>query len=138
MRDLSRREPPAGAGNFLRREVDVLLEPHQLPVAGTRAEDETGFARQRHHGLVGAQRVAEQALGAGRCGAALQISYQRRTDAMPMPAVLDRQAELATYCIGIEAVAGFADDRLEAVDRHRGDHAEAVALPRVNEMVEQG
>ena len=73
MRDLLRREPPAGAGNFLRRDVDMFFEAHQLPVAGAVGEGETGFAGEPDHDVVGAQGIAEQAPGAERGGAAFQI-----------------------------------------------------------------
>ena len=90
------------------------------------------------HGLVGAQGVAEQAAGAERGGAAFQIAEQRRTDALALPAVVDRQAELETFGVGVERVAGFADDGLKAVDRHGRDHAEAVVLADMNEMLKHG
>ena len=69
-----RRQPPAGAGNFLRRESDVLFKAHQLPVVGMGVKAKAGLAGERDHGLVGAQGIAEQARGAESCGAALQIA----------------------------------------------------------------
>ena len=68
--------------------------------------------------VVGAQGIAEQALGAERGRAAFQIPQQRRADALALPAVVDRQAEFEARRLGFEPVAGFADDGLEAVDRH--------------------
>src|SRR4029453_5776581 len=55
-----RGELPAGARNVLRREVDLLCEPHQLPIAGTVAKDVAGLPGKAQHRLIGAQRVAEQ------------------------------------------------------------------------------
>ena len=76
-------------------------------------------------------------VGAERGGAAFEIFQQRRADALALPAVVDRQAELEAGGIGIEGVAGFADDGLEAVDHHGRDHAEAVGLADMDEMLEQ-
>ena len=81
----------------------MFFEAHQLPVAGIVGEGEAGFAGQPDHGVVGAQRIAEQALGAERGGAAFQIAQQRRTDALALPAVVDRQAELETVVAGSKA-----------------------------------
>ena len=116
----------------------MLFEPHQLPVAGRVGEGETGFAGEADHGVVGAQRIAEQPVGAEGRGAAFQIAEQRRADAMALPAVVDRQAEFETVGIGVEGVAGFADDGLGAVDGHDRDHAEAVGLADMDEMIELG
>ncbi len=55
-------------------------------------------------------------VGAKRGGAAFQIPQQRRADALALPAVVDRHAELEARGIGLEAIAGFADDGL---DSHR-------------------
>ena len=63
MRGLLRRQPPAGAGNILRRGVDVFFEAHQFPVAGRRHEGISGFAGRADHGVVGPQRVAENMFG---------------------------------------------------------------------------
>src|ERR1700687_2179251 len=132
------RKPPAGAGNFLRRDVDVFFESHQFPVAGARHEGKTGFTCKPDHDFVRAQGIAEQPFGAERGGAALHIPQQCRTDARALPAVVDGQAELETIGIGVERVAGFADDALEAIDGHGRDHAEAVGLAGMDEMIEFG
>src|SRR5229473_7403458 len=136
MRNLFRREPPAGAENFLRRDVDMLFEPHQLPVAGARHEGITGFAGKADHGGVGAQRIAEHTLGAKCGGTTFQIAQQRLTDALALPAIIDRQAELKTCRVRVKSVAGFANDGLNAIEQHRRDHAEAVAHADMDEMVE--
>src|SRR5436190_672608 len=118
MRDLFGRQPPAGAGDFLRRDVDMLFEAHQLPVAGARHEGKTGLAGKADHGSVGAQGIAEQTLGTECGGTAFQILQQRRTDALALPAVIDRQAELEASDVSVEGVAGFANERFNAVDQH--------------------
>src|SRR5204862_1002561 len=89
-REALRGKPPAGAGNFLRRKLDKLFEPQQLPVVRMTGEGKTGFAGKRNHRLVGAQGIAEQARRAESCSAALQIAQQRRTDTLALPAVIDR------------------------------------------------
>ena len=61
---------------------------------------------------------------------------ERRADAMALPAVVDRQAELEAVGLGVEGVAGFADDGLGAVDCHDRDHAEAVGLADMDEAIE--
>src|SRR3954453_22988748 len=63
------RQPPACAGNVLRRDLDMFFEAHQLPVSGTVREGEAGFAGEADHDVVGAQRIAEQVFGAKRRGA---------------------------------------------------------------------
>src|SRR4030088_286011 len=100
MRDLLRRKPPAGAWNILRRGVDMFFETHQLPIAGRAHEAKAGFAGKTNHHVVGAQGISEQALSAEGGGAALQIPQYRRADSLPLPAVLDRQAEFETAGIG--------------------------------------
>src|SRR5437868_11905596 len=87
------RELPAGAGNIARFDIDVFFEPHQFPVAGARGEGVAGFAGETDHGVVGAQCVAEQVLGAERSRAAFENFQQRLADAVALPAVVDRQAE---------------------------------------------
>src|SRR6187549_172551 len=86
--NLLRRQPPAGAGNFLRGDSDVLFEPNELPVAGRMGEGEAGCAGEAEHGIVGAQRIAEQPVGADGRGAAFQVAEQSRADAMALPAVV--------------------------------------------------
>ena len=56
---------------------------------------------------------------------------------MALPAVVDRQAEFEAVRIGVERIAGLADDGLKAVDRHGGDYAEAVGLADMDEMLKQ-
>src|SRR5882757_2224922 len=123
---LARRsgDAPARAGNVLRRNRDRLLEAHQLPVVAIVAEHKTGFARQADHGGVGAQRIAEQAGGAERGGAAFEILQERRADAVSLPAIVDRQAEFETPAVNMERIARLADDGLEAIDRHGSDNSE--------------
>src|ERR1019366_8260790 len=108
-----------------------------LPVVGAVRESKTGFAGKPDHRLVGAQGIAEHTPGAEGGGAALQIAEQSRADAVPLPAVVDRQAELETVGPGVEGIAGFAGDGLMTVDRHGRDRAEAVVLAGTNEMREQ-
>src|SRR5882724_5090913 len=112
----------------------MFLEAHQLPIAGARRKTITGFACQRDHRHVGAQGIAEQALGAKGGGAAFEVVEQRRADPVALPTIVDRKAELEI--VVLEPVASFADDGLNAVDRHERDHAEAVALAGVGEMIE--
>src|SRR5882757_1092300 len=119
-------ELPARAGDIAGFDVDLLFEAYQLPVAGARHEGVTGFTGEADHGVVGAQRVAEQALGAKRSRAAFEIFQQRLADAMALPAVVDRQSEFDAAVL--ERVAGFADNDLMAVDWHRRDHAETIQL----------
>src|SRR6476469_597942 len=134
-RELFRREPPARAGYFLRREVDVLFKPHQLPVAGRGREGKAGFASERDHDVVGTERVAEQTPGAKSSGAALQIAEQRRADAVALPAIVDGEAELEALGIGIEAIAGLAGDGLKPAAHNGRDHAETVVLAGMDEMI---
>src|SRR5712664_476440 len=94
MRDLLGSQPPARAGNLLRRALDMFFEAHQLPVARAVGEGETGLAGRADNAVVGRQRIAEQTFGAERCRAAFEVFEQRRTDTMALPAVVDRQAEL--------------------------------------------
>src|SRR6266567_3162075 len=136
MRDLPGSQPPARAGNLLRRALDMFFEADQLPVARAVGKGETGLAGKADHDIVGAQRIAEQTFGAERCRPAFEVFEQCRTDALALPAVVDRQAELETRGIGIERVAGFADDGLDAIDWHRRDHGETVGLADMDEMVE--
>jgi len=96
MRDLLGSQPPARAGNLLRRARDMFFEAHQLPVARAVGEGETGLAGKADHDVVGAQRIAEQPFGAERCRAAFEVFEQCRTDTVALPAVVDRQAELET------------------------------------------
>ena len=114
-----------------------FVEAHQLPVAGARHEGVAGFAGKPDHGVVGTQRVAEQAVGAERGRAAFEIFQQRLADAMALPAIVDRQAELDAGGLGLERVAGFADDDLMAVGRMRRDHAETVGFADMDELIEQ-
>ena len=92
----------------------MFFETHQLPVAGAVGEGKAGFAGKADHDVIGTQGIAEQALGAKRGGAAFQIPQQGRTDALALPAVVDRQPELETVGTGLERVAGFADDGLDS------------------------
>src|SRR5258708_28256142 len=55
---------------------------------------------------------------------------------MALTAVVDRQAEFETVGFGVERVAGFAHDGLEAIDHHGRDHAEAVGFADMDEAVE--
>ena len=89
----------------------MLLKTHQPPVAGAVGEGEAGLAGEANHGVVGAQRIAEQSDGAERRRAAFQIAEQRRADAMALPAVVDRQAELEAIRIGVEGVASTSPPR---------------------------
>src|SRR6202007_2464225 len=100
----------------------------QLPIVGISDEGEARFARKRDHGLVGAQGIAEQPAGAERGGAGFEILQERRTDAMSLPAVVDRKAEFKTLRLRMEGIARLADDGLEAVGLHRRDHRETVIL----------
>src|ERR1700730_10017384 len=92
--DLFSRKPPAGAGNVLWCGVDMFFEAHQFPVAGARHKDEAGFARNPDHRLVGSRRLLQEAVGPAGSGASFQIPKWRRADAVSLPAVVDRQAEL--------------------------------------------
>ena len=67
-----------------------------------------------------------------------RFPQQRRADALALPAVVDRQAEFETCGIGLEAIAGLADDGLKAVDAHDRDHAETIVLAGMDEMIELG
>src|SRR5258708_7034725 len=91
MRDLLGSQPPARAGNLLRRERDMFFEAHQLPVARAVGEGETGLAGKADHDVVGAQRIAEQPFGAERCRAAFEVFEQCRTDTVALPAVVDKR-----------------------------------------------
>ena len=62
---------------------------------------------------------------------------QRFADAMALPAVVDRKAELETRGCEIESIARFADDGLVAIELHGGDHAELVGLANMDEALEQ-
>src|SRR5437764_7354891 len=137
MHDLLRSELPARTGNILWRSVDVLLKPHQLPVVRIVREGVGGFRCESDHGIVGTQGVAEQARGTERGGAAFQVLQESRSDAVALPAIMDRKTELETSGIGVERVAGFADDGIEAVNIHGGDDAEALIFADVTELVEQ-
>src|SRR5262249_7352394 len=68
--------------------------------------------------------------------AAFQILQQSRANAMALPAVVDRQAELEAVVVSVEGVAGFADDGLEPVDLHGRDDREAVLYADMGEMIE--
>lgn len=57
---------------------------------------------------------------------------------MALPAVVDRQPELETLIAGVEGVTGFADDGLDAADLHGRDHAEAIRLADMGEVVQLG
>src|ERR1700722_394245 len=138
MRGLLRHQPPARAGNFLRYRVDTLFKAHQLPVVGVTREGKTGFARQADHNVVGAQRIAEHPSRAKRRCPAFQIPQQRRTDALALPAVIDRYAKLEACGVVLEPIAGFADDGLDTVDHHHSHDAEPVALAGMDEMIEFG
>src|SRR6202048_5115130 len=116
----------------------MFFEAHPLPVAGAVRKGETGLTRKADHDVVGAQRISEKTFGAKRGGAAFQIPEQCRTAALALPAVVDRQAELETCRVAVERVAGFANDGFNAIDRHRRNHAEAVALANMDEMIEFG
>src|ERR1700749_4194379 len=61
---LLRREPPAGARDLRRGDVDVFFETHQLPVAGALRKAVAGLAGGGDHGVVGAQRLAKDGFGA--------------------------------------------------------------------------
>ena len=101
---------------------------------GRRHEGVAGLAGEADHGVIGAQGVAEQAVGAERSRAAFEIFQQRLADAVALPAVVDRQAEFDAAVL--ERVAGFADDDLMAVDQHGRDHAEAVGFADMDEILE--
>src|SRR5262249_26018456 len=131
------REPPAGARNVLRREVDLFGETHQLPVAGAVAENVSGLPGETEHRLVGAQRVAEQFCGAKGRRPAFQILQQRPADAVALPAVVDRESELEARGFKIIGVTRLADDGLKAINLHGGDDAELVGLADMDEAVEQ-
>ena len=73
-------------------------------------------------------------VGAERRRAAFEIFQQRLADALALPAVVDRQAELDAGGVAVEGIAGFADDGLDAVDQHGRDHAEAVGLADMDEI----
>src|SRR5947209_17751924 len=88
------RDAPAGAGDVRRGDVDVLLETHQLPVAGACPEAVAGLAGGGHHGVVGAQRIAEDAFRAERGGAAFQVRQQGLAYALALEAVVYRKSEL--------------------------------------------
>ena len=103
----------------MRCHIDVLLEADLLPVARGGHESVAGLAGEVEHGIVGPQGVAEQVLGAGRGGAAFQVGEQRRDNALPLPAVIDRKPELETRAIRMKRVAGFADKGVEAIDFYR-------------------
>src|SRR5262245_60456094 len=57
-------EPPTGAWDFLRFDMDLLLEARQLPVAGRVGEGVAGLAGERDHRVVRTQRIAEHMRGA--------------------------------------------------------------------------
>src|ERR1700756_3191897 len=136
-RGILRRNPPAGAGDILWRDRDLLLEAHQLPVVRMLDEGEAGLPGERDHALVRAQRVAENALRTERSRPAFQVLQQRRANPKTLPAVLDRQAELETSGGGVEDVAGFADDGLEAFNLHRRNDRKTVPLADMGEAIEQ-
>ena len=89
------------------------------------------------HGVVGAQRVAKDMLGTERGGAAFEIPKQCGGDAVALPAVADRQPEFERGALLVKGVARFGDDSLEAVNRHRGNDCEALALADLEEIVQQ-
>ena len=68
-------ELPARAGDFADIGGDVFFETHQLPVAGRMGEGEAGFTGEAEHGVVGAQRIAEQPVGAE--GPTIAIRYMK-------------------------------------------------------------
>src|SRR5437762_13936562 len=105
-----RGDAPARARNILRRDGNVLLEARQLPIIGIVREGKTGLARETDHGVVGAQRVAEQPRGAERGGAAFEVLQERGADAMALPAVVDRQAKRETPAVSMKHVARLAGD----------------------------
>jgi hypothetical protein len=88
--------------------------------------------------VVGAQGIAEQPCGPERGGAAFEIPQQRRTDALALPAILDRQPELEISGVRLKSITGFADNGLDAVEGHERDHAEAVILAGMDEVTEFG
>src|SRR6185312_12860390 len=114
----------------------MLFEPDQLPVVRIGGKTEAGLAGKSDHGVVRAQGVAEQTGGAERGGPAFQIAEQGSANAVALPAVVDRQAELETLGVGVECVAGLADNGGKAVDLHGRHHAEAVALADMDEAIE--
>ncbi len=87
--------------------------------------------------IVGAKRVAEQGRRSQRCGAAFEIRQQRGADAVALPAVVDRQAELDAGLIGIPRVARLGDDTFDTVDSGDGDHTEAIVVAGMGEVVKQ-
>ena len=102
-------------------------------------ERKTGLAGERHHRFVGTQGIPEQSRGAESRGAALQIREQSGTNALALPAVVNRQAELETFRIRIERVARFADESLHPfAGRYGCDQAEAVVFSDVDELIQRG
>jgi hypothetical protein len=116
----------------------VFLESHQLPVVGILLELESGFSRKRDHRIVGPQRVPEQSLRAEGGGTAFEIGQQRFTETTPLPAVVDRQAELKTFRLGMEGIAGFPDDSFKSIDIDGGNNAEWTRVTEVDEVIEFG
>ena len=115
-----------------------LLESHQLPVLRILRKGETGF-RARPIMASLERRVSPNSRFAPNAAPRhSRLPQQGRTDALALPAVIDRQPKLETVGIGVEGIAGFADDVSRAVDGHHPDHAETVALADMNELLEYG
>src|SRR5450755_4061414 len=110
---------------------------HQLPVLAIVAEYETGFAREGDHRGVGAQRVTIQSLSSEGGGAAFEILQERRADAVSLPTVGDRQAELKTLAVGMERIARLAHDGLETIDGHGRNDCKALVRADMGEAIEQ-
>ena len=95
-----------------------------------------GLARQRDHGFVGAQGVAEQAFGAERGRAAFRFSTARCR--CRGPASGRRPTDRIRSCgVGMEARSGLRRRWSRAVDHHGRHHAETFALADMEEIVEQ-
>jgi len=86
-------EPPARAGNFLRRNVDMLFKTDQLPVAGAVGNANPDL-RARPIMTSLERSVSPNRRPAPNAAHGIPDSEQRRTDALALPAVVDRQTEL--------------------------------------------
>ncbi len=69
-------------------------------------------------------------IGAERGGSALQVLQQRRADAMALPAILHREAELDAVILGMKRISRLADDALDIVVGHARDEAETIVVAR--------
>jgi len=105
-------EPPARAGNFLRRNVDMLFKTDQLPVAGAVGKRKPDLRARpimrRWNAAYAEQTPAPNA-------AARHSRFLSSANRCPGPAaVVDRQTELETCVVHVKRVAGLADDGLDA------------------------